>query len=374
MKIALLSYIKSCNYGTLLQDYALAQKISDLGGECEYIDYSPVIRSKGIRRILGTIKHSLFHVFTKKPKSGIDDFSFWGTPFFRGVNKKCKEFTQRFIPISEEYNPQTLPASNSKYGKFIVGSDQTWSPHILKERSPFLLKFVTDNGKKYSYAPSLGTLNIPQEFLTLLKESISDFSVVTCRERSNCPILQKSFGRDVFHVVDPTLLLTKDEWMSVALPVSNMPSKYILCYILGEKDCIAEYAEALGTQEKMPVYYIMTRPYYLKKKNLLKNIGPREFVSLLAKASCVVTDSFHGSILSINFKVPFYSFTKRAVGPNSQDNDRIKEVLEEFDLLDRYCEDSREPNGINEFDYEPVYELLQTARTYSTDILKDTLK
>lgn len=374
MKIALLSYIKSCNYGTLLQDYALGKKISDLGGECEYINYNPAIRSKGLRRILGAVKRSILCVFSIKANSGIDDFSFWKTPLFRGVNKKCKEFTERYIPLSEEYNPQTLPSANSKYDKFIVGSDQTWSPHILKEKSPFLLRFVTDKGKKYSYAPSLGTLNIPQEFLTLLKENISDFSVVTCRERSNCPILQKSFGRDVFHVVDPTLLLTKEEWMSVALPVSNMPSKYILCYILGEKDCIAEYAEALGTQENIPVYYIMTRPYYLQKKNLLKDIGPREFIDLLARASCVVTDSFHSSILSINFKVPFYSFTKRADGSNSQDNDRIKEVLGEFGLMDRYCEDAREPNGINEFDYEPVYEMLRAARTYSTDILKEVLK
>lgn len=374
MKIALLSYIKSCNYGTLLQDYALANKIRDLGCECEYIDYFPAIRSTGIRRILGIIKRTVLSVLTRKQNSGIDDFSFWGSWQFRKINRKCVNFTRSYIPLSEEYNPKNLQLANSRYDKFIVGSDQTWSPNIINERSPFLLGFVQENKKKYAYAPSLGTLNIPSDFLTLLKKNVSDFSIVTCRELSNCPVLQNCFEREVIHVVDPTLLLTKAEWLSVSIPVNNMPAKYILCYILGEKECISGFAEALGVQEKMPVYYIMTRPHYLKKKKLLKDIGPREFVSLVANASCLITDSFHGSIFAINFQVPFYTFTKREAGTNSQDNDRISEVLSEFGLIDRYCDDTRKPIGIEAVNYVSVEERVCTARNFSLRILENMLK
>ena len=368
-KIALLSFIHSCNYGTLLQAFALAYKIKEMGCECEYLDFSKVrCNNKSLRRKLGGIKRKIINYF--KPR-GIDDYSFWNSRLFSSVKNLCDTFINDYIPVNSNFNLHNLNESNKYYSRFVVGSDQTWSPYLIKDNSPFLLKFVEDNGKKMSYAPSLGTLNVPTTFQDVLQESLQSFNILTCRERSNCSLLTRLASKDVNYVVDPTLLLSKDEWITISRPVEDMPEKYILCYILGEKNCISKYAEDLGIQENIPVYYILTRPYYKNKKNVLKSVGPKEFVYLISQASCVVTDSFHGTIFSINMGVPFYSFTKRENRMAVHDNDRIKEILKEFDLLERFCEDDSNPDGVNAFNYSNIHFHLKELREYSISILKE---
>lgn len=373
-KVGLLSFISSCNYGTLLQDYALVRKIKDLGCAAEYIDYHATVESSGVRKFLGDIKRKLVRKFGQKNKKGIDDFSFWHNKSFKSIETLCQSFIDEYIPISIKYDPRNIDTCSNVYERFIVGSDQTWSPHIIKENSPFLLGFVNDDKKKFAYAPSMGTLNIPTDFQLLLKEKLVSFQILSCREHHNCKTLSKILGKEVFHVLDPTLLLTKEEWLSIATPVCKMPKKYILCYILGEKKCISDFADKLGLNVNVPVYYIYTRPFYSDKQNLLTNVGPREFLTLVAGCSCLVTDSFHGSIFSINFEVPFFTFTKREAGFNSQDNDRIKEILGEFKLLSRYCDDDAIADEILPIDYSEISPYLYKMRKESINILISELK
>lgn len=103
-------------------------------------------------------------------------------------------------------------------------------------------------------------------------------------------------------------------------------------------------------------------------------MGPREFLTLVAGCSCLVTDSFHGSIFSINFEVPFFTFTKREAGFNSQDNDRIKEILGEFKLLSRYCDDDAIADEILPIDYSEISPYLYKMRKESINILISELK
>jgi hypothetical protein len=194
--------------------------------------------------------------------------------------------------------------------------------------------------------------------------------MLSCRERTNCEILSTALGREVAYVLDPTFLLTANDWNQIAKPTEGMQTKqYILCYILGEKKRISDFAEKLGKEKGLPVYYIVTRPLYLMKKNHLF-ATPESFLCLIRDAAYVVTDSFHGSILCINYNTQFYSFTKREE-VNDVDNDRILEILNTFELSNRYKDDNDTLE--EDIDYKAVNSIVEHYREKSKVYLSKTI-
>ena len=381
-KIALISCHKDPNYGTMLQAYALHKAIKKLGFNSEYLSYTTTpkgwqrikyIFTTGIKVPLILLKKILYLI---KKQHSINDFSFFTTPDFEQIMSAYASWHKKYIPCTTEvYNHLNITNILQLYDKFIVGSDQTWSPYRNMNYTAFyfnFLQFVNDSEKKCSYAPSFGTSSLLPYFTKRVIKELKTFNYVSCREGGISKVLYKEGNIHIEHVVDPTLLLTPQEWEEVALPIT-MPSKYILCYILGEKDCISEFAERLGGQTNIPVFYILTRPHYLNKPNLLNMIGPGEFITLIKNATYVCTDSFHGTIFSINFNVPFYSFTKRNTYDKTNDNDRIQEVLSTFNLLDRYKEDYDKNILTPDINFDDANIILNQLRSKSIDFLRELL-
>lgn len=362
-KIAVFSFF-GYNYGTVLQLYALYSIIKQSGNDADYIEFIEQFSPWRVK--LGRIKRNLLGFFRSQKEYELDNQEYWNSYAFRKIKKKIDSFVGTEMSYKQVVYSE-MGSLNERYDIFLVGSDQIWSVRSLNENSPALLGFVKDNKKKASYAPSFGTTQLDDSFIGLLKRSISDFHYLSCRERSNALKLTSALSRSVFCALDPTLLLNNDEWTCISSKY-EMPKKYILCYILGEKKCIAEYAENLGEKCSLPVYFILTRPFYKGKKNLLTDVGPREFLDLISNCSCLVTDSFHGIIFSINFSKPFYAFNKRE-GVNTGDNDRIKEILKEFNLSDRFVEDGDKALGIDSIEYKGIQAHLSQMRKESMDYL-----
>ena len=178
-------------------------------------------------------------------------------------------------------------------------------------------------------------------------------------------------GRTVEYVLDPTLLLDKEEWMRLSEPI-EMPLKYILCYILGTKKNIYEYAVNLAQENNIPLYIIVTRPKYLHYSNALMDVSVGQFISLIESASCVVTDSFHGSLFSINLGTNFYAFAKREQTKGMNDNDRIGDFLNVVGLLNRLKGDE-EITFEKDIDFNAVYDALEPLRVSSFSYLKQII-
>ena len=259
MKIGLVSYHREPNYGTMLQAYALAYAIEREGTSCSYLDYR-YVRKPLWRKLALKIANVLRLV---KP----GEFAFFDTKEFRHIRDKFAIFHRNFIPVSKrKYYADNIKSALNDYDMFMVGSDQTWSPYM--NRNPYsinFLQFVEDGARKSAYAPSFGTLRITKDFGERLSALLESFKYISCRERQNCAYLSSLLDRDITYVVDPTLLLTAKEWDKIAVEPKLEKSSYILAYILGEKDCIAQYAEMLGKKYNLPVYYIVTRPCYMHK-------------------------------------------------------------------------------------------------------------
>lgn len=371
-KIALFSCHNDPNYGSMLQAYALAAAIEKYGQKAEYITYStapdPNTFKSIARRVITWPIKALRNVF--RPIAQTGEFAFFKTPEFADTMNAYERFHKKYIPTSTKcYYSDTIrkKLDVQTYCNYIVGSDQSWSPHLYRKDKPYMLDFA-DLPKRCSYAPSLGTTDIPNQYLELLKSKLICFDHLSCREAANSKLLTKALDREVTHVLDPTLLLTRDDWDRVA-KTPSIKGDYILAYILGEKDAISDFAQKLGREKDLPVYYIVTRPKYLSYPNALNGVGPDDWVGLIRGARYVVTDSYHGCLFSINYNVDFYAFSKREGGLNSKDNARILEFLTIAGLQKRFQDDKRNPQIIDDIDYSSVNDVISALRTVSCEYL-----
>lgn len=373
-KIALCSPHHEPNHGTLLQAYALAKAIENLGYKAEYISYEPFVRKNKFQKIIYYIFHPIqliTKLFGRTEKSTLDDYSFFNTTDFINTKQEFTSFYETMIPKTKiTYNPITIKTIKG-YSNFIVGSDQTWSPSRYKIGSIYFLDFLSKGIVKNSYAPSLGTINVPDSFQSVLKQKLTVFNHLSCREAINCELIKKLTNKDVTHVVDPTMLLTIQQWDTMVQEV-QIPKKYILCYILGEKESISQFAEKLSQEAGIPVYYIVTRPLYLQKQHAINDIGPSHFIWLIKHAQYVITDSFHGTIFSMLYNKDFYSFTKRDNDDEANDNSRIWELLKEFDLTSRFVNDGEYPH-IDSINYEITNSIIVKRRKHSLSFLKQII-
>lgn len=368
MKIGLVSFHKDPNYGTMLQAYALAEALSMQGAEAEYIRYTTSSRPSLLKRMAKGLLQTLG--WRRK-----GEFDFFLTEPFQQTMLAYKQFHEQHIPVSGRmYYANDIGEANQCYDRFMVGSDQTWSPWLnMNPYNIHALPFANHDSKKYAYAPSLGTTHPGSDYVNSLSARIKNFTKLSCRERTNCQLLSSSTGRQVHYVLDPTLLLTPEQWNRIAAPPILERGSYILAYILGEKTEISAFAEKAGKSLGLPVYYLITRPCYLGKKYALDGIGPDQFLTLVRDAALVITDSFHGTVFSINYRVPFYSFNKRKGKGQTQDNDRIMEILKEFDLQERFREDTDTHLCPVDTDYDQVGARLDLLRTESIEYLQGCL-
>lgn len=374
-KIALFSCHKDPNYGSMLQAFALVLAIRKLGQEAEYINYSetldPHIPSRVIMRIIKWpfkwIKDILYPI---KPK---DEFAFFDKLDFSSTMESFERFHNKYIPVSEKkyYSDSVREKLNiNDYSNYIVGSDQTWSPNLYRPTKPYFLDFA-NLPKRNAYAPSLGTINLSPNYISLLKDKLSTFNHLSCREAVNSRFLSNLLKREVTHVLDPTLLLDQYDWDRITKEPS-IKGDYILAYILGEKDLVINFAEQLGFVKKMPVYYVITRPKYFNMTHSLNGVGPDDWIGLIKKAKYVITDSYHGCLFCVNYNVNFYAFSKREGDINRQDNIRILEFLKILQLEHRFQDDTI-ATILDDIDFKDVNDKLDPMRRWSFEYLKNII-
>ena len=244
-RIALISVHNEPNYGSVLQSYALAYAIRKEGYICEYLNYTPVPSPSSFKSKAKKLVKSLFHRLGLLDQSK-SEYSFWQTEAFKKQWLLFSDFHEKRIPYSRTlYDPTTIAIANTYYDSFIVGSDQTWSPFVTQQRYNInFLEFVEQGKFKGAYAPSLGTCRLPEDYVKKLQDKLSDFRYLSCREKLNADTLTSYLGRKVEYVLDPTLLISSGEWSMISKPV-DIPQSYILCYILGTKQCISDFADYL---------------------------------------------------------------------------------------------------------------------------------
>ncbi len=373
-KIGIITYFYYYNYGTMLQGYALHKALEKIGdskyhveiidcrfGEKEFTKWEVLkIRIKRLLVYLREFERIRKQTYYKHEfllrKPAFDDFA----------KSECC--------LSRNMYPTTLDLINNppSYDIYFTGSDQTWSPKIGFRDSLFLT-FAKPGAVRAAYAPSIGVTSFSDIECTYVKERLQHYHFVSCRERYGAEILQHLSPIEVTTVVDPTLLLTAEEWRQITVR-PKCAGKYILCYFLGHRTYYRAFAKQLSKQLGLPLVFLpVSYVDFSQDKSLQWEAGPKEFLGLIDNAEVILTDSFHGSIFSINFNKNFYSFVKHT-GLRAMDNMRIFDILERMDLIDRFI--SEYNDGIIDYqpiDYSHTNELLTVERKVSKEYLMTIL-
>lgn len=361
-KIGLMTWFSYDNFGSLLQCRATMETVKKLGYDIELVNYLPkdaYSKQKDYSTLIKEYSKKIIKkFFVKNKKLNINNMR-----LFRDNLKKSKITNTK----------SELFLLNNVYDAFICGSDQIWAPTCYDEN--YFLSFVKEDYKKIADAPSIGLPVIENEFVKEnMKTLISKFTHLSTREEQGAKIIENLTRKKAKVVLDPTLLLTKEEWKQDMVDIKY--SNYVLTYFLGDNNKYYIESQKIAKNLGKRLLVIPTKSKYLSKKEcLLDDLGPKEFISLIDRADLVLTDSFHGTIFSINFHRPLIVF-KRFTDNNLSQNSRIYNILEKLDLKKLIFDDNS--GSIIDFnksiDYNLIDKKLNILRNDSLEFLKTSLE
>lgn len=371
MKIAIMTWFSYVNYGTALQAFALSKYLTQKGYKVKVIRYYPKIKLRfdsKYKEFKFRIKQKLRTMLTSK--NIISEYS--GEVF--------KKFIEEYIPLTEEFKTDLeLDRLNDEFDVFICGSDQIWQP--LNLDTHYYLDFVRDNSNKIAYAPSMGITKIyKSEDEKIISDLIRRFKYLSVREQSLAKMIKKLNGKQAETVLDPTLLLDKDDWGCLDVNI-NIKKPYLLAYFLGNNEKYWKVVKKIASILNLnicivPIFkkdiYRQSKISSDKSAQLVKNISPAVFVSLIRQASFLCTDSFHGVAFSVNFNKQFIAFKRFKDDEDISQNSRVLDFLSIFGLESRLYNPSM---NINEkIEFENVNVKLNCLRNKSEEFLLDSLE
>lgn len=374
-KLIGLVVVTNHNYGSILQTYALQRVVSRLGGNTQIIKYAEGATSKicrfrnieyAISRLKMIYKRLAISLRHSRQKSQLSERA-----------NAFREFINQELSFSELYTSLgALSEAAKKYDVVLLGSDQVWHPMNLIMNF-FTLNFVPDNIKKGAYAPSFGVSSIPKSYKKAYTDYINRIDYVSSRELTGVKIIKELTNKDVPMVCDPTILLTECEWEKCLSDKVRIEEKYVFCYFIGnnpnQRNLVKQYAKRNNLKIVALLHideYIESDEHYADYAPY--NVGPAEFLYLLKNAECIMTDSFHASVFSLQFHRPFYTFNRFENGKGNSTSSRIDSLLGTMGLLDR-----KVPNGAsfedlstNAINYCEVDERMEKFRAFSLNYLK----
>lgn len=371
-KVGIITYFYFYNYGTMLQGFAtqlLFNKFPNI--QSEIIDYRFGTKTSPRNVDILLIRMKRIFVYFKEFKR------VYLTGKYAKLMSNRKSYFDKFVAknvclSSKKYMYEHEIRENApKYDIYVTGSDQTFSPKIGFSPALFL-SFAFQDSIKAAYAPSLGISSLTEEESNYIGEQLQKYDYLSCRESIGSNILEKITGRKVTTVLDPTLMIQSEEWMRYAVK-PNIKGKYILCYFLGDRDYYRDYVSQLSKQTNLPIYYIPVNwKDFKKSNNLLWEVGPSEFLGLIANAEYVCTDSFHGTIFSVNFHKEVRVFVKHVGSVSGGDNSRLFDVLKRVGMEKQLITEYTKGTAIKEscIDYQSVDNLLNEERVKSFEYVE----
>ena len=265
----------------------------------------------------------------------------------------------------------------SEFDIFIAGSDQIWNPTFYSCCNPiYYLDFVPNGKRRISYASSIGISDMPEKYTWDFRRMISNIDYVSVRETTGAKIIKKVCDRDVQVVLDPTLLISARRWDKICSD-RVVEGDYIFCYLFSQN---SQYREIKEKMQSILGCKIVTIPFGMREivgnDKKIYEAGPAEFISLIKYAKFIITDSFHATAFSINYRKPFFVLERQKKGSKTNMNSRIYSVLDLFNIQNRLVNpliSRQEILEIDEIDYEHVHNILHKYQQESLGYLKEAL-
>lgn len=349
MRIGIVTQPLGNNYGGLLQNYALQTVLKRKGFDPITLD-QPIFKPRSIiNMILVTIKDVLKNcIKVVLHKGTVQELTYKREKRISkiGVN------TQKFID-------QCLNKSPKLYGKeieyqycidndiksFVVGSDQVWRKEMnCRLPNSFLDFAVNIEGKKVAYAASFGidTWNFDTKQTREIRHLIKNFNGVSCRESSGVKLCNDFLGIKAELVLDPTMLLDKEDYLNLIKKESNqnVNSHRLFTYILDRNKSKDKIVKQVSEDKHLEAFSISV---YGDNKTMKESVPVEEWLNAFYTSDFVICDSFHAAVFSIIFNKDFIVLSNEGRG-----NARFLSLLKLFNLEGRLISDITELSVINE--------------------------
>lgn len=355
MKVGILSMQKVMNYGSFLQGFALKKTIEELGHQCEFIDIEQ-------GRVFPELKLSYAFLFKKV----VERYMKWDvltrlryTRIFR------KRFNTEFFDLLG-VNTHTI----THFDAVVIGSDEVFNfaQRVPWGYTPQLYGKVSNANKVISYAGSFGHTTMQDIEYYGVKDEIEDslrsMAAISVRDKNSYELVHKLTGKSPLIHVDPVLMFDY-------LPYVQLPDL---------KDYIVVYTYPNRIKDKKEIAAI--RSFARKYNKKLISIGfyfpwcdetviptPFEVLGYMKQADYIVTDTFHGSVMSLKFNRPFVALVR------SSNKQKMTSLLSQFNLANRIVEDINllEETMLQKSNYDYVNLLLKAERVKSLDYLTQNL-
>lgn len=351
-KVGILTFHYPLNYGGVLQAYALRRKINGFNGYlAEIINYVP------------------------------EGFSY--RPYVQdelGYQKYCDKvnsFSNFLWNHCGIRYPIVNHVTGNDYDYYCIGSDQVWNPNPSWNLEEFLLKNIDEEAIRISYATSIGMdVSLLKCYEEYFKIPLSKFKAISVREKSHAEFISQITGKNCSCVVDPTLLLTPEEYEDIMPVESLMTEEYIFLYTISIYNETIDYkamelANTLSRKYNLPIIHTAVHTYDSLINNNAGCVmydGVENFLWYIKNASFVVTNSFHGTVLSMNFRKPFYAFH------NERMKSRTENLIQTYDIGDRFVTGYKNPDELVEgMDYMVIDEKLEAEKEKSLNFLRCAL-
>ncbi len=424
MKIKLVTFFPHPNFGTCLQSYALNKVLRDWGHDVEFIynrhetvdidgdNYVKFQIKEVIKYIIPSAIVKFIKSIRKKKHTDLTESSTDFVPdenlyILKLPNLPILKFLCRFKSFRNKYlsnlyntkqqkkvykytfldgnyktkrlfTPKDYRDVTADADMFITGSDQIWNPYCGGFNPMMFLEFAGDK-KRIAYSSSISRPDFPDEIKQRVKDDLSKFKHIAVREQHSVDLLGKLLDRkDIKLVVDPTMLLTKDQWMDFANKAEiefTIPEKYIFCYFVG---CREEYKDMVNdVKARTAIDKVITVDCYGYTLNygdgyVYHDGGPYEWVYLLSHASVVCMDSFHATIFALKFHKDFVHILKtkpKENSNNSSQNGRMYDILSRYGILYKLY-NAENTDWMKPIDFAHVDEIMKSEIEDSLKYLK----
>jgi hypothetical protein len=360
MKIGIVTYHHSVSYGAFMQSYAFFRYLSGLGHDVKFIDYNPAHRDNKVRpwsnRFFG------FH-----PQNLVYRFKY----------RSFSDYVKRYLPLTKR-SYRTLAELRDDppdMDAYICGSDQIWNPvHIGDGFDPaYFACFGKPQTKRIAYAASLGSGSLSDNYHQSLCDNVSNMNHISVREKGGCDLVTSITGRQCEHVLDPTLLVSDYSELYKSKPLIKQP--YVLVFNLIESAWFQKTLEAVNAVSNLPFVFVGSYYKWWMNPGKTRFCTPGKWLNLFSNAKAVITNSFHGTVFSLNFKKPFISVGLS--GKIASRNVRIIDLLKAVQLEDRFVSEDSSTGNVELITVNPdwanVEKCLSGMKTNSVEFLSRAL-
>lgn len=363
MKIGIMTFPNTTSYGATLQMYGLYRAVENTGAEAEIINYqnsymkarrhtSAIRKRSGIAGKLRLCATKALHI---RQTMGFHKF---------------EKYMARY-PVRSFDDSTRLADIAKRYDGVICGSDQVWNPNITDLDLSYFLNFCGTGTKRIAYAPSFGISEFSSYFINRICPELVQFAHVSVREKDGATLLEPLLDCKVPIVLDPTFLVSREEWMTLERKHPMAKGQYVLYFPVRKSNSLLQFSRELAKKRNAKLIIIEGNfLYQLRNRDTnvkyALDLSPEEWLSLVHHAECIVTNSYHGAAFSIHYQKDFY------LEYSSKTNSRLKQLMEISKLERRVvgddCADWNE-----HIDYQSVESRISPVRSASMDYLKRSI-